>query len=416
MGKAARRAAREMARAGNETKRRALHDIADSLAAHLGVLLAANQQDIQAGERAGLSEALIDRLKLTPVRLEAMAADVRSIAALPDPVGERFDQRTLPNGLQVWRQRVPIGVLGVIYESRPNVTIDVAALAIKTGNVAILRGGSETLHSNRALVALVHQALTSAGLPAVAVQFIDDPDRKYIGELLRMHPYVDMIIPRGGNKLHQFCRENSSIPVITGGIGICHLYVDASADLAAALPVIHNAKVQRPSVCNALDTLLVHQSVASAFLPQVVARLAEDGVTFRADPRALAALESEVSDFGRRPESPDSIVRPAGPEDFDVEWLSLVLGLKVVDDLDEAIAHIESHSTGHSDGILTQTESHAGRFVEALRAAIVSDEVLHLPAHLGSVNQFVDSTDVLDEIDRLRQLKPIYDRGQPTAD
>jgi glutamate-5-semialdehyde dehydrogenase len=257
---------------------------------------------------------------------------------------------------------VPIGVLGVIYEARPNVTIDTAALAIRTGNVAILRGGSETIASNRALVAVAHQALAAAALPVTAVQFVDDPDRRHVTELLRLHRFVDMIIPRGGNQLHAFCRENASIPVITGGIGICHLYVDDSADLARALPVISNAKVQRPSVCNALDTVLVHRAIADEFLPQVVAHLGVQGVTFRAEPRALAALGG-----GQAP----ATVSPAGPEAFDTEWLSLVLGLKVVDGLDEALAHIACHSTAHSDGILTQTPANAERFVAEVDSAVV---------------------------------------------
>ncbi|HEY4688357.1 MAG TPA: glutamate-5-semialdehyde dehydrogenase [Anaerolineae bacterium] len=362
MGIAARGAVRQMARAGSEAKRGVLHTLADGLSAYQADVLAANARDMQAGREIGLSDALIDRLMLDPKRLGAIAADVRSVAELPDPVGERFDERRLPNGLQVCRQRVPIGVLGVIYESRPNVTIDVSALAIKTGNVAILRGGTETLHSNRALMGVVQKALASHGLPMAAVQFIDDPDRKHVGGLLRLHKYVDLIIPRGGNALHEFCRENSTIPVITGGIGICHLYVDESAHLKAALPVIHNAKVQRPSVCNALDTVLVHQSIADGFLPQVVAHLAESGVTFRAEPRALAALGN-----GAAP----PVVKPAGPNDFDTEWLSLVLGLKVVDSLDEAIAHIITHSTGHSDGILTQNEENAARFVAEVDSAAV---------------------------------------------
>ena len=257
---------------------------------------------------------------------------------------------------------MPIGVLGVIYESRPNVTVDVAALAIRTGNVAILRGGKETIRSNQALLAVVQAALAEAGLPAAAVQFIDDPDRQYVSQLLRLNDYVDLIIPRGGAALHDFCRANSNIPVITGGMGICHLYVDESADLAAALPVIRNAKVQRPSVCNALDTLLVHRAVAADFLPRVVAALAEDGVTFRAEPRALRALGD-----GRAPEG----VAAAGSEDFDTEWMALVLGLKVVDGLDEAMDHIAAHSTAHSDGILTQTASNAERFVAEVDSAVV---------------------------------------------
>jgi glutamate-5-semialdehyde dehydrogenase len=362
LGQAARRAARQLALASDSHRQRALEALAAGLGAQQAAIVAANQQDVDAARAAGLTPALIDRLTLTPARLHGIAADVRVVAALPDPLGTRFDERTLPNGLRVHRQRVPIGVLGVIYESRPNVTVDVAALAIRTGNVAILRGGSETIRSNQALLAVVQAALAEAGLPAAAVQFIDDPDRRYVSELLRLHEYVDLIIPRGGNALHEFCRANSNIPVITGGMGICHLYVDQSADLAAALPVIRNAKVQRPSVCNALDTLLVHRSVAADFLPQVVAALADDGVTFRAEPGALQALGN-----GRAP----AVVSPAGGDDFDTEWMSLVLGLKVVDGLDEAMEHIATHSTAHSDGILTQTVAHAERFVAEVDSAVV---------------------------------------------
>ena len=362
MGRHARQAARQLARASDSVRRQALAALAGELACQETELLAANARDIAAAQAAGLTPALIDRLTLTPERLKAMAEDVGTVADLPDPVGTRFDERTLPNGLRVHRQRVPLGVLGVIYESRPNVTIDVAALAIRTGNVAILRGGKETLASNRALLAAVHAGLRATGLPETAIQFIDDPDRQYITDLLRLHAYVDLIIPRGGAQLHSFCRANSTIPVITGGMGICHLYVDSSANLEALLPVVRNAKVQRPSVCNALDTLLVHQAVAAECLPRVVALLAEDGVEFRAEPRALAALGQAAG---------GASVRPAGPRDFDTEWMALVLGLKVVDDLDEAMAHIEAHSTAHSDGILTQTQDHAERFVAEVDSAAV---------------------------------------------
>jgi len=362
MGQAARLAARALARASNADRVRALGALEAALLDQQPAILAANAQDVAAAQAAGLSAALVDRLTLTPARLAGIAADIATIAALPDPLGVVFDARTLPNGLQVHRQRVPIGVLGVIYESRPNVTIDVASLALRTGNAAILRGGRETIASNRALVAVVHAALATAGLPAAAVQFVDDPDRRYVTELLRLHQYVDVIIPRGGAALHTFCRENASIPVITGGMGICHLYVDASADLARALPVISNAKVQRPSVCNALDTVLVHHSVAAAFLPQIVAHLGVQGVTFRAEPRALAALGGAHA---------PPAVQPAGPDDFDTEWMALILGLKVVDDLDEALQHIETHSTAHSDGILTQTPAQADRFVAEVDSAAV---------------------------------------------
>lgn len=357
MGQQAQDAAYELAKATTEQKNAALLAIADALQASAGAILAANQQDLDDGRANGLTDALLDRLDLQ-TRLDGIAADVRRVAQLPDPVGEEFDQRTLENGLRVSKRRTPLGVLGVIYEARPNVTVDVAALALKTGNAVILRGGKETLRSNMALVNVLRDTLTACGLPADAVQYIDSTDRQYVGEMLRLDRYIDMIIPRGGNALHTFCRENSTIPVITGGIGICHLFVDDSADLDAALNIIHNAKTQRPSVCNALDTVLIHQSVAPQFVQRVVEHLGADGVTFRVDPRAGTLVA-------------DSRAQLASPEDFDREWLSLVLSVKVVDDLDEALAHIRQHSTRHSDGILTQNMDHAERFLNEIDSAAV---------------------------------------------
>lgn len=382
MAKAARLAARTLALASSEQKNQALHSLAAALETNSSTILAANQQDWQAARDSGLSDAMLDRLMLNPARLAAIVADLRRVAELPDPVGERFDQTRLPNGLLACKQRVPLGVLGVIYEARPNVTVDVAGLAIKTGNVALLRGGSETLASNRALVAAIQNGLQQAGLPGTAIQFIDDPDRKRVLELLQLHNDIDLIIPRGGAALHEFCRQNSRIPVITGGIGICHLFVDASANLEAALAVIHNAKVQRPTVCNALDTVLVHHQVAAEFLPRLVSTLEKDGVTFRADPAALAYFyetwtgvyidEQGQLHYGTQvdPHLPGS-VQPAGEQDFDTEWLSLVLSIQVVQDLDEAIAHIQTHSTAHSDGILTEDEAHARRFIAEVDSAAV---------------------------------------------
>lgn len=358
-GQRARAAARVLATAPTSQKDAALAAIADGLLAAQESILAANAADVDAGREAGLSDALIDRLLITPQRLQGIAADARSVAALPDPISEEFDAQTLPNGLHIRKRRTPLGVLGVIYEARPNVTVDVSALALKSGNAAILRGGKETLRSNRALVEVIQRGLAEAGLPADAILHIDDPDRAHVLGLLRLHQYVDMIIPRGGAGLHQFCRENATIPVITGGIGVCHLFVDASADLDRALDVIQNAKVQRPTVCNALDTALVHREVAASFLPRLVERLAGDGVAFRADPEALALVEDAPG------------VQAAGAEDWDTEWLSLVLGLRVVGGLDEAVAHIQAHSTGHSDGILTRDEAHAAHFVNAVDSAAV---------------------------------------------
>ena len=387
MGQKARAAARRMARASTDQKNSVLYSLADQISASAMDILQANERDLAAGEQAGLSAALLDRLMLNEARLEGIAGDLHRVANLPDPIGEIFDSTTLPNGLRVHKQRVPLGVLGVIYESRPNVTLDVAGLTIKTGNAVILRGGSETIHSNQSLVEVIQHTLSDCGMPADAVQFVNNPDRALVAEMLRLHEYIDMIIPRGGAGLHQYCRENSSIPVITGGIGICHLFVDETADLEAALEVIRNAKIQRPSVCNALDTALVHRNVAGDFLPRLVEYLTPDGVTFRADPSSVeflakgkdgAYLENDEetgketlrysTDVGERL---PGAVRPAVPEDFDREWLSLVLGIKVVDSLDEAIDHIQLHSTGHSDGILTNTDKHAKRFIAEVDSSAV---------------------------------------------
>jgi glutamate-5-semialdehyde dehydrogenase len=361
LGRAARAAARQLARLSTEQKNSILHAIADALSAQHDSIMRANAEDLDAAKAGGMNPAMLDRLSLEG-RLTSIANDVRSVAALPDPVGEVIEARRLPNGMHLERRRVPIGVLGVIYEARPNVTVDVAALALKAGNAVILRGGKETLNSNRALVNAIQGALEAHKLPAEAVQFIDSADRQYVAELLRLDRYVDMIIPRGGAALHEFCRQNSTIPVITGGIGICHLYVDASADQAASIEVIYNAKTQRPSVCNALDTLLVNSQIAADFLPRMAARLREGGVTFRADPRALRILNPTG-------DAPD--VLPAGENDWDTEWLSLILGVRVVDTLDEALDHIAQHGTAHSDGILTNNAANAERFVQEVDSAAV---------------------------------------------
>lgn len=358
MGQKAKRAARMLARMTTDQKNATIHCMADALISDQNTILDANATDVEAGNTNGLSASLIDRLMLNESRLLGIADSLRQVATLPDPVGEVFDEATLPNGLHVRKQRVPVGVLGVIYEARPNVTVDVAGLALKSGNAVVLRGGSETLHSNRALVASLQRALTQSGVPNDAIQFIDSPDRALVLELLHLKDHVDMIIPRGGAGLHEFCRENSHIPVITGGIGICHLFVDETADLDAALQIIHNAKTQRPSVCNALDTVLVHRNIAQAFLPRIVEHLGPAGVTFRAEPLAGAMLDHQS-------------VAPAGEQDFDTEWLSLVLGLKVVNGLDEAVEHIAAHSTAHSDGILTRSEEHAQRFIAEVDSAAV---------------------------------------------
>lgn len=359
----ARQAAHVLATTDRESKDRALLKLTELLTEHTDQVLAANAKDIGLAEQAGLSPALIDRLRLTESRLSAIAEDVRQVAALPDPVGSIFDQKVMPNGLQVQRQRVPLGVLAVVYESRPNVTVDVSSLALKSGNAVILRGGKETLHSNRALLTIIHQALDFCGLPTGAVQFLDSNDRSQLLELIQMGDEVDMLIPRGGAGLHRFCRENSRIPVMTGGIGICHLFVDESADQQAALPVIHNAKTQHPTVCNALDTVLVHSAIADEFIPTLLNYFQGSGVAFRLDPAAMETIQGMPLT--------QNVAALAGPEDFDTEWLSLVLGVRVVDGLAQAIDHIHSHSTGHSDGILTRDDHNADYFVQQVDSAAV---------------------------------------------
>lgn len=359
LGKQARSASRVLAHIDSEQKNVALEKIAAQLELETPAILAANAVDHAASRENGLSEALLDRLMLNEKRMQNVVADLRSVIALPDPVGENFEEQTQPNGLKMHKQRVPMGVLGVIYESRPNVTVDVAGLALKSGNCVILRGGKETIHSNKALVEAIQRGMEGTQIPVEAIQLVQDTDRALVLELLKLEEYVDMIIPRGGAGLHDFCRQNSRIPVITGGIGICHLFVDESANLEKSIEVIRNAKIQRPSVCNALDTILVHRAVAAEVLPRLVKRLSLDGVTFRADENSLAMLKGMDG------------VSPAGEQDFDTEWLSLVLGLKIVDNLDEAITHIAAHSTAHSDGILTENKASAARFLEQVDSAAV---------------------------------------------
>jgi glutamate-5-semialdehyde dehydrogenase len=358
-GERARQAARRLATLDTRTKNRALKAIAEVLVARQDAILAANRRDLEAGRRVELSEALLDRLMLNPKRLEGIADDVLAVAALPDPVGEMFDARTLPNGLQASRRRVPIGVIGVIYESRPNVTVDIACLCLKSGNAAVLRGGKEAAHSNQALASAVADACLSSGIPSDAVQLVGSPDRAAVKDMLTANQYIDMIIPRGGASLHQFALENATIPVITGGIGICHVYVDDRADPAKAIPIVHNAKIQRPTVCNALDTLLVHRALADDLLPQVADDLAAAGVELRCEPRALSILEAHPA------------ARPADEKDFDTEFLSLVLAVKVVDSLDEAMDHIYQHGTHHSDAIVTEDYGAALRFVNEVDSSVV---------------------------------------------
>ncbi len=358
MGKAAKDAAFELATASTAQKNQALAIIADELEANSAAILAANAKDIELGREAGLTDALLDRLLLNEERLTGIANDVRNVISLNDPVGSEIDSKVLENGMSLSRRRVPLGVVGVIYEARPNVTIDIAALCLKTGNASILRGGKETFFSNMELVKVIQSALAKANLPAASVQYIEKPDRELVSQLLKLDGYVDMIIPRGGAGLHKMCKENSTIPVIIGGFGISHIFVDESADLEKSLNVVENSKVQRPSACNSLDTLLVHEKVAAKFLPMIVERMS-DKVTFVAEPKAKALMAQATQ------------IRDAVEGDFDTEWLSYTLGVKVVADVKDAIEHMRVHNASHSDAIMTNSLINSELFINSVGSAAV---------------------------------------------
>ncbi|HHP0461512.1 TPA: glutamate-5-semialdehyde dehydrogenase [Vibrio harveyi] len=358
MGKAAKDAAFELATASTAQKNQALAIIADELEANAATILAANAKDIELGREAGLTDALLDRLLLNEERLTGIANDVRNVISLNDPVGSEIDSKVLENGMSLSRRRVPLGVVGVIYEARPNVTIDIAALCLKTGNASILRGGKETFFSNMELVKVIQSALAKANLPAASVQYIEKPDRELVSQLLKLDNYVDMIIPRGGAGLHKMCKENSTIPVIIGGFGISHIFVDESAELDKSLNVVENSKVQRPSACNSLDTLLVHENIAAQFLPMIVERMNEN-VIFVAEPKAKALMAQAKQ------------IRDAGEGDFDTEWLSYTLGVKVVADVKEAIDHMRVHNASHSDAIMTNSLQNSELFINSVGSAAV---------------------------------------------
>ena len=361
MGQAAKAAARQLARTPTQVKNQALLNIADALELNQGKLLVENERDYQAAKSGGMNEAMLDRLQLTSGRIDGMAHDLRQVAALPDPVGETIETSNLPNGLRLDRRRVPLGVIGSIYESRPNVTVDIAGLALKSGNACILRGGRESIWSNLALSNLIREAIGQAGVVKDAVQVVDNPDRALVDAMLQMKEYIDLLVPRGGADLIRLVRERAAMPSVTGGIGVCHTYVDAAADLEQASAIVYNAKVRRPSICNALDTLLVHSDVAPRFLPLAAQGLAAAGVELHCDHRALTMLG---------PQHGLNAV-PADEDDWGREFLALIAAVKVVDSLDEALAHIEEYGSGHSEAIVTEDYSAAMRFVDETDAAAV---------------------------------------------
>ncbi len=359
--KAAKAASRRMAYLSAEIKNKALHNISADILAKQKEILAANQIDYKEAQASGMNAAMLDRLMLDSGRLQAIASDVLAVAALPDPVGEVFEMRTLPNGLQLGKKRVPLGVIGAIYESRPNVTIDISVLCLKSGNAIILRGGREAVHSNSALARVVQDAATRAGVPDGAVQLIENTDRALVGDMLQMRQYIDLMIPRGGAGLIKLVKENAAMAVVAGGIGVCHTYVDKSADIDKAVAIVFNAKVQRPTVCNALDTVLVHADIAPKYLPLAAAELAKAGVEMHCDKQAMAILKANSS----------LKLKAATDEDWGKEFLALVAAIKVVDSLDEALEHIERYGSGHSEAILTEEYGAAMRFLNEVDAAAV---------------------------------------------
>ncbi len=356
----ARAASRRMTAVSTSAKNAALERIAQALEAETDHILAVNGPEVERGREKGLTGSFIDRMVLTPERIAGIARDVRQVASLPDPVGEVFDSRTLPNGLQIGKVRVPLGVLASIYESRPNVTVDIAAIALKSGNAVVLRSGSDAHASSQVLAGIVSRAAEEAGLPEGVVQFIDSTDRDEVGALLQADEYVDLMVPRGGGDLIRRVKDEARMPVVAGGIGVCHTYVDAGADLRKAVDVVVNAKTVRPSVCNAMDTLLVHADIAEAFIPLVARALGDRGVTLHVDERAAPLV------LGGAPSV------PVVPEDYDREWLSLDCSVRVVDSLDQAMEHIAGvEGSGHSEAIITESYANSQRFLQEVDAAAV---------------------------------------------
>ncbi len=360
IGKASRVAAKELAKLTTSVKNQALANLAEDLERKSADIISANKDDISLATTNGINEDIIDRLLINEERLKIIAAGVHNVANLPDPIGETFDKRNLPNGLEVGRVRVPIGIIGSIYESRPNVTVDISALCLKSGNSVILRGGSEAINSNTALAKLIRESISKAGVPQDAVQLVEPTDRTTVTEMLKMKEFIDLMIPRGGADLIKFVSKTAQMPSITGGVGVCHLYVDNLADHKKAVEIVHNSKVQRPSVCNALDTLLVHSDIADIYLPSIAKKLGAS-VEIRCDKKALDILSKDSQ----------LKLKAVTAQDWDTEHLSLIISVKIVDSLEEALIHIDKHGSGHTEAIVTENNSIAQKFVNDIDASMV---------------------------------------------
>lgn len=355
-GKQAKEASYFLGNVTSEQKQQALYKMAAALLDQQETILKANELDVEKAVQKGTSKAMLDRLSLNEERIHGMADGLRQVAALADPVGEVLSMAKRPNGLQIGQQRVPIGVIGIIYEARPNVTCDAAGLCLKAGNAVILRGGSEAFHSNQAIVSVLSQAAASAGFPEHSVQLIEDTSRETALELMKLNEYIDVLIPRGGAGLIEAVVKNATVPVIETGTGNCHIYVDEEYDRDMAASIVINAKTSRPAVCNSAEKLIIHQGAAHEFLPIIVQALREKDVEVRGDERALTIV-------------PDLV--PAGDEDWKKEYLDFIMAVKIVDDIDEAISHINVHSSHHSEAIVTTNYAHAQRFLQRVNSAAV---------------------------------------------
>ena len=396
VGQRARRAARALSKAGTAAKNTALLAAADAVERDKAALLAANKKDMDAARQAGLDTAMLDHLELNEARLKSMAEGLRQIAALPDPVGEITDLKYRPAGFQVGKMRVPLGVIGIIYESRPNVTADAAGLCLKAGNAAILRGGSEALHSNQAIAACIHAGLKRAGLPEHAVQVIETSDRTAVGELIRMKQYVDVIVPRGGKGLIERVSKEATVPVLKHLDGVCHVYIDDKADVEKAVKVAYNAKTQRYGTCNTMETLLVNKDIAARVLPQLAKMYQEAGVELRGD-EATRALAPNA--------------KAASEEDWNTEYLAPILAVRVVKDLDEAIEHIEQHGSQHTDAIVTEDFSHAQRF---LREVDSSSVMVNASTRLADGFEYGLGAEIGISTDKLHARGPVGLEGLTT--
>ena len=350
----------ELSISSTEDRNKVLDKVSQLLSERITDIVSANQIDYESGKTSGLNDQMLDRLLLTPERIEGMATDVQTIKSLSDPIGEIIEQKTLENGIELKKVRVPLGVLGSIYESRPNVTIDIASLAIKSGNAALLRGGKESVNSNIVLTQILKDALSNAGLPESAVGLITDPDRSIVDEMLGLDEYIDLLVPRGGAGLIKHVYETASMPVVAGGIGVCHAFIDENADPRKVIPIVINSKTQRPTVCNALDTVLVHKNADTVMIQNMISELLDHQVEVRADEQILQHITLD-----------NSLIKAASEDDWGTEFLSLVISIKTVDSLQEALEHIKTHGSGHTEAILSEDKPSQDTFTRTIDAAAV---------------------------------------------